>query len=397
MILGDNAAGKTALLQTIAIGLCDEASAAGLIKESEEGYIRRGERSAFITVELRPSTKSKKIYSIRTEIKKIKTRAGTYEQVRKITKPSGSIPWQSIFICAYGAGRGTSGTGDIAGYSTINAVYNLFNYREGLQNPELTIRRLENDNSKVAVLQALEGILLGSKSKKAIELPSSGITVDGPWGNKMPFRDLADGYKSTLLWVTDFLGWALSRKPSIRGMSEITGIVLIDELEQHLHVTWQDRIVRDLREHFPRVQFITTTHSPVIASSVGQIAETTDRDKSVFFEMDKDSFVVKYRTLPSMKGWRIDQILSSEGFHYFIPSTQEHDELLHEISLLASKGNRRDPTEERRYRELKTMVTNLLIGDGQTSTQREIEAEYDKKAERYIQRLETKLFGDKND
>ena len=41
--------------------------------------------------------------------------------------------------------RGTSGTGDIAGYSVINAVYNLFNYSEGLQNPELTIRRLSPD------------------------------------------------------------------------------------------------------------------------------------------------------------------------------------------------------------------------------------------------------------
>ena len=396
MILGDNAAGKTALLQTIAIGLCDEASAAGLIKESEEGYIRRGERSAFITVELRRSTKSKKIYSIRTEIKKIKTRAGTYERVRKITKPTGSIPWQSIFICAYGAGRGTSGTGDIAGYSTINAVYNLFNYREGLQNPELTIRRLENDNSKVSVLEALEGILLGSKSKKTIELPSSGITVDGPWGNKMPFRDLADGYKSTLLWVTDFLGWALSQKPSIRGTSEITGIVLIDELEQHLHATWQDRIVTDLRSHFPKVQFITTTHSPIVASSVGQIKETVDRDNLIFLAVDEGNIVVGDK-LPSMKGWRADQVLASKGFKYLIQAAPDWDDILYEASILASKGERRNKKEQHRYEQLKTKIAENFIGEGHTEIERQIQNDLTKKMRETTQYLERKLFGNDDD
>ncbi len=43
-ILGNNATGKTTLLRSIAIGLCDEASAAGLLKESDQGYIRRDKR-----------------------------------------------------------------------------------------------------------------------------------------------------------------------------------------------------------------------------------------------------------------------------------------------------------------------------------------------------------------
>ena len=52
LILGDNATGKSTLLRSIAMGLCDEASAAGLLKESDEGYIRRGETKATIVISL---------------------------------------------------------------------------------------------------------------------------------------------------------------------------------------------------------------------------------------------------------------------------------------------------------------------------------------------------------
>ena len=48
------------------------------------------------------------------------------------------------------------------------------------------------------------------------------------------------------------------------------GIVLIDELDLHLHPSWQRRVVRDLRRTFPRIQFIVTTHSPQIVASVSR-------------------------------------------------------------------------------------------------------------------------------
>ena len=51
VLIGDNAAGKTTLLRSIAIGLCDESSAAGLLKESDTGYIRRGKKKAEIIID----------------------------------------------------------------------------------------------------------------------------------------------------------------------------------------------------------------------------------------------------------------------------------------------------------------------------------------------------------
>jgi predicted ATP-binding protein involved in virulence len=249
VIVGDNSAGKTTLLRSIAIGLCDESSAAGLLKESDSGYVRSGEKEGKIIIEL-----SEMNYRIETSIEHKETKIGYYEKVRQTTEPPKNFPWEKLFVAAYGAGRGTSGTGDIAGYSVINAVYNMFNYNEGLQNPELVIRRFKKAETQNEVKRILEKLLDVDK----IDVEKSGITIDGKWGKKMPLRDLADGYKSTFLWITDFLGWAISFNPRIRKGANAKGIILIDEIEQHLHPKWQKEIIEQLKKQFPKSQFIIT-------------------------------------------------------------------------------------------------------------------------------------------
>jgi len=69
MVTGDNATGKTTLLKAIALGLCDQSSAAGLLRESDSGYIRRNDRTATIDIELRSATKPNLRRQIRTELR----------------------------------------------------------------------------------------------------------------------------------------------------------------------------------------------------------------------------------------------------------------------------------------------------------------------------------------
>lgn len=139
VFVGDNATGKSTLLRSIAMGLCDEASAAGLMKESDEGYIRRGQTEARIRLDLFDPDDHLRKYTIKTTVTRIEGERGIFSDVvRQQTIPKRQLfPWDEIFVSGYGAGRGVAGTGDIAGYSAIDAVYNLFNYTEGLQNPEI--------------------------------------------------------------------------------------------------------------------------------------------------------------------------------------------------------------------------------------------------------------------
>ena len=111
------------------------------------------------------------------------------------------------------------------------------------------------------------------------EVSSKGVEfIDGN-DRELLVEDLSDGYRSILSMTFELIR-QLSRAyaPSYIFNDDKTkivapGVVLIDEIDAHLHPTWQRRIGLWLREHFPKIQFIVTTHSPLIcqAADVGTV------------------------------------------------------------------------------------------------------------------------------
>jgi energy-coupling factor transporter ATP-binding protein EcfA2 len=391
VFVGDNATGKSTLLRSIAMGLCDEASAAGLLKESDEGYIRRGCSEAKITLHLRDARKKSREARITTSVRRQTGRHGIFsDSVRQTTSPKGAeFPWDEIFASGYGAGRGVSGSGDISGYSTIDAVYNLFNYTEGLQNPELTIRRLSTS------VPGREKHMVAALSKftrtDRFRLTSTGILVDGPWGDGMPLRDLSDGYKSAFVWLTDLLGWALAYRPRLKTTKSIRGIVLIDEIEQHLHARWQRTAIDDLRRMFPHVQFIATTHSPLVASCVGQYSAQEDHDQLCVLEATERGPVVA-SSHEHMKGWRMDQVLASRAFKYQVQSDPEFESTFRVASALLAKVSR-SSEEERMLKSIMDKIKDSMLS-GISPVEREVEKRVTTLRREQIARLEQELFPD---
>ena len=394
VLVGNNAAGKTTLLRSIAIGLCDESSAAGLLKESDTGYIRHGAQQAEITIEFASANRrSRRRPTIRTKISPVPGRA-SLERLTQDTEPD-PFPWDDVFACAYGAGRGTSGTGDIAGYSVINAVYNMFNYSEGLQNPELTIRRLPPDAPISRQGQVL-GILAELMSLDDVNLArgigtDAGIRVEASWAADMPLRDLADGYKSTFLWVTDFLGWALDAQPDVPHLSDITGVVLVDELEQHLHPQWQWNVVRLLRTAFPKIQFIVSTHSPLVARSVGKpTSYVRDRLYHLGFT-DGAPTAVQAEPFDMVHGQTIDQILASPLFEWLIDEDPEVVAALRRASELLVAGESRSPAEDIEYAALREKLTDILRPKGRTEIESDILEQHEREIVRETLEIRKRL------
>lgn len=367
LLTGDNASGKTTLLKAIALGLCDRSSAAGLLRESDSGYIRNGQDSATIEIHLVDRSEGRTVgeYQVQTTLTRLNPHLEALEQE---TVPSQAFPWHRIFVCGYGAGRGTSGTGDIAGYSAISAVYNLFNYTEGLQNPELTIRRLQHGSDRQkSVLRTLENIL-GLSSFRLAENGTSdmGISVRDPQDIDIALRDLADGYKSTVLWVTDFLGWAFA---SGRGHGlPIDGIVVIDEIEQHLHPKWQKRFISNLRGTWPQVQFFASTHSPLVARSFQSFSDSGPYSHYHLRSSESGNGVEAVQ-VPSLGGQRTDQILASEAFDYLIDDDPDAEQILTELSFLAN-NEFLTPVQKERMEEYLQLVSRIqAIRKGQTQTE----------------------------
>jgi predicted ATP-binding protein involved in virulence len=98
-----------------------------------------------------------------------------------------------------------------------------------------------------------------------------------------PFFNLSDGQRCMLAMVGDIAQKAAKLNPQLGAsvLDETTGLILIDELDLHLHPKWQRRVISDLRRTFPKIQFICTTHSPQLIGQVkGEEVLLLDGDKA---------------------------------------------------------------------------------------------------------------------
>jgi predicted ATP-binding protein involved in virulence len=90
-------------------------------------------------------------------------------------------------------------------------------------------------------------------------------------GNPLfPFRMLSDGVRCTLAMVMElaFRCYLLNPHLGVDAPLRTKGVVLIDEIDLHLHPSWQTHIINDLRSTFPEIQFFVTTHAPLVISQV---------------------------------------------------------------------------------------------------------------------------------
>ena len=85
----------------------------------------------------------------------------------------------------------------------------------------------------------------------------------------IPLSQMSDGYKNTISLIADIAYRMATLNPQLGTdvLKKTDGVVLIDEVDLHLHPAWQHRILSDLQEIFPKVQFIVTTHAPAVISS----------------------------------------------------------------------------------------------------------------------------------
>ncbi len=78
------------------------------------------------------------------------------------------------------------------------------------------------------------------------------------------FKHLSEGYKNILIWVGDLIMRLQNNNPDVTNIADFKGVVIVDEIELHLHPQWQLTLVDKLRTYFPQIQFIFSTHSPTI-------------------------------------------------------------------------------------------------------------------------------------
>lgn len=150
------------------------------------------------------------------------------------------------------------------------------------------------------------------------------IVMVGDDGVHMPMHLLSDGVRSVLSLVMElaFRSYLLNPHKGANAPKETDGVVLIDEIDLHLHPEWQLHILNDLQNAFPKMQFIVTTHAPLVVSAVN--------DCCIYSVADGKAY-----DFPLQYGQNADHILQMMGVRKM---KEEYQLVLNEYLLLIESG-----------------------------------------------------------
>jgi hypothetical protein len=168
------------------------------------------------------------------------------------------------------------------------------------------------------------------------------------FGTVVPTTALSDGYRSILALAGDLVWRLITTFPVSPNPLHEEGVVLIDELDIHLHPTWQRNIATWLREQFPNIQFIVATHSPLIAAGAG--------DDALALKFNIENGASRVETIQNVAAMNVDSLLQSEAFGLASPYSPATEAKINRFDDLVRKGSGRTDGEEREYERLSLFV-----------------------------------------
>lgn len=305
---GDNGSGKSTLLKAIAVGLTGKDISRAL-QPSFHRWIRDGEHEASIELQI---VRSEDDDSLSDKGKapgnafpaSISLKNGGKEPHVENTIPAGkpknySTPQRTIwsldakgwFSCGYGPFRRVFGASPEATRQMVAPATERFvtMFQEAASLAEvdqwlrnLSHKDLEGKGDEKQQLAVLIEILRDELMPNQITVDR--VDSDGLWltdrnGLKLAWSEMSDGYRAALALLADILRHLINaygvsgltdRDSAGKLIVKRSGVVLIDEIDAHLHPEWQREIGFWLKRHFPNVQFLVTTHSPIICQAADE-------------------------------------------------------------------------------------------------------------------------------
>lgn len=155
------------------------------------------------------------------------------------------------------------------------------------------------------------------------------------------FHELSLGYRTSMAWVVDLASRMFDLYPETKNPLTEPAVVLIDEIDLHLHPKWQRDLLPWLSEIFPNTQFIVTTHSPLIVQSA------VARDANIVVCRREGDHVVIDQSIEAVRNWRADQILTSDLFGLETARPKKIEPFLEEREKILSKAKLTKKDEKR--------------------------------------------------
>lgn len=325
LILGENGAGKSTLLDGIALGVLSPIIAqAGfrphfLIRRGRDD--KRPERATLdIDMVVHHQDGLPKGGEARRRVATTIERRGDVERI--VGYDDSSPVWEGMFseespaflIVGYGATRRVESSANIDTAARSKSrqlryerVASLFEDQFTLRPlaswlPEWSSRNPGRHKQVVNLINRLSG-----EDVRFTGALDRGEYVFRTKGTDVPFSALSDGYKAFIGWVGDLLYHVCMGCPKGMKLVENKGVVLVDEIDLHIHPKWQRTIIPTLASALPKMQFVFTSHSPLVVGTLERAniyhVETNRLGRPVLRRPDEETY-----------GLSADQILRSEIF-----------------------------------------------------------------------------------
>jgi predicted ATP-binding protein involved in virulence len=215
---------------------------------------------------------------------------------------------------------------------------------------EAVRRRDQIKNVLIKLLPDVEDIRFTQLSEAQMK---PGIEVKTPYG-WVAMKDLSLGYKALVAWMVDLASRLFEEYPNSPNPLAEPAVVLVDEIDLHLHPKWQRSLMGYLSELFPNTQFIATAHSPLVVQAA------TDANIAVL-RREGDHVVID-NDVEAIRGWRIDQVLTSDLFGLESARPPQLDNLIAERKKILSKG-KLTKRDRKKLQEIETQIGPLPAGE----------------------------------
>ena len=383
ILLGDNGFGKTTILDAIATTMAPySAQFPGIadyqLSDLDVHINRHGRRSRYLTINAEFSDNGVTMTSVRYRKGTQNPPKTNYEQLKQaaIAKKeailAGEADVQLPIFAYYGTGRGQFQVPERR--RGFQQAFERWDCYKSAINPETDFKRFfgwfdlmedqeRRDREKLwdlgykspvleAVRKALDEIVEGYKNPRIETRPlrfiMDRIDEDGS-KHELRIEQLSEGYKIVIAMVADLAARMAEANPEMENPLNTNGIVLIDEVDLHLHPKWQREILIQLTKVFPNLQFIVSTHSPVIVVGAAEIAQVVNLNT-----INDDENLHQNGIQVSNVG----QVLLSDLFGLEYLYSPEWDDKIKERNVILAK-NELAPEDEVRLAQLDEALKGL--------------------------------------
>tara|TARA_R100000935_G_C2841765_1_gene171550 strand:+ start:8424 stop:10733 length:2310 start_codon:yes stop_codon:yes gene_type:complete len=307
-IVGENGVGKSTFLKAVALALVDAKTARKLVPDASRLHNRNSQR---------------RIGYVEIKLSDGRTRRVAFRRNSPDFEFSGEEV--RIPVIALGAYRISGSKGAASELSISGAVDNLFD-------PVLPLADVESWLADTSLVSARDFAVLGHNLIALMGLPSTtkvsrrnGKIFFQRQSSRHSLDQMSDGFRSVIGLTAHIMKHLAADTPV---MSEAEGTVLLDELELHLHPLWKKRIVTKLRELFPRVRFVITTHDPLCLRGLVS-------NESYVFRHNPESYKIEAYALNIRPGMDVDDLLTGGWFGLGTTYDDETEEMIRELSELS--------------------------------------------------------------